>query len=58
MRKEEIAHNECFFRLGEPSAIFGKFEIVVCKLFEFGSQNFVVWKRVNDSETEAQRKSY
>ena len=41
--KEEIAHNEqfllfpqCFKPFGELSAIFIRFEIVICKLFAFG----------------------
>ena len=56
MGKEEIARNEqfllfpqCFFyTFGEVSAMFIKFAIVVCKLFQFGPvQNIVVWERVN-----------
>ena len=43
--KGEIARNECshsvFNPFGEPSTIFIKFEIVVCKLFQF-----VIWERV------------
>ena len=35
----------CSFR--ELSVIFMTFEIVVCKLSEFGSLKFVVWERVN-----------
>ena len=42
--KGEIAHNEqfllfqqCFQPTGELSAIFIKFEIVFCKLFQFGT---------------------
>ena len=40
--KGEIAHNEQFlfprvcYSFGELSAIFIQFEIVVCKLFQFG----------------------
>ena len=34
----------CPFR--KVSAMLIKFEIVVCKLFQFGSQKFVVWERV------------
>ena len=41
--KEKIAHNEqflashsVFLPFGELSATFFKFEIVVCKLFQFG----------------------
>ena len=38
-----------FYHFGELSAIFMKFEIVVCKLFQFGkSLNFVVWEKVNN----------
>ena len=43
MGKGEIAHNEqfllfpqCFYLFEELSAVFIKFEIVVCKLFQFG----------------------
>ena len=44
VEKGEIARNEQFFpfihivfyRFGELSAIFIKFEIVVCNLFQFG----------------------
>ena len=43
MGKGEIAHNEqfllfpqCFLPVEELSAIFIKFEIVVCKVFQFG----------------------
>ena len=36
-----------FYQYGELSAISIKFEIVVCKLFQFGRVlNFVVWERV------------
>ena len=36
-----------FHSFGEHSAIFIKFEIVVCKLFQFGPvRNMVVWERV------------
>ena len=35
-----------FYPFGELSAIFIKFEIVVCQLFQFGSLKFVIWKRV------------
>ena len=35
-----------FYPLGELSAIFIRFKIVVCKVFEFGSLKFVVWERV------------
>ena len=51
--KGEIARNEqfllfsVFYLLGELPAIFIKFEIVVCKLFQFGSLTFVVWEMVN-----------
>ena len=41
MGKGEIARNEQFPLF--LSAIFVKFEIVVCKLFQFGSLKFVVW---------------
>ena len=34
--KGDIARNSVFFPFGELSAIFIKFEIVVCKLFQFG----------------------
>ena len=37
-----------FYPFWEFSAIFVKFEIVICKLFSFEeSKNFVVWERVN-----------
>ena len=37
-----------FYLLGEVCAIFNKYEIVVCKLFQFWkSLKFVVWERVN-----------
>ena len=43
VRKEEIARNEqfyiypqCFLPVRKPFAIFIKFEIVDCKLFQFG----------------------
>ena len=39
-----------FFQFGELSAIFIKFKIVVCKLFQFGSLKFVVWERVKLKE--------
>ena len=35
-----------FYLCGELSAIFNKFEIVVCKLFQFDSPKFVIWERV------------
>ena len=35
-----------FYPFGELSAIFIKFEIVICKLSQFGSLKFVVWERV------------
>ena len=52
--KREIAHNEQFLPFShsvlylseELSVIFIKFEIVICKLFEFGSLKFVVLERV------------
>ena len=37
--------NGVFYRFGELSAIFIKFEIVVCKLFKI-SVKFIVWERV------------
>ena len=36
-----------FYQFEEHSAIFIKFKIVVCKLFQFGRLKFVVWERVN-----------
>ena len=33
-----------FYPFGELSATFIKFGLVVCKLFQFGSLKFVVWK--------------
>ena len=52
--KGEIARNEhfsfflsIFFPFGELSAIFIRFEIVVCKLSVWKSLQFVVWERVN-----------
>ena len=36
-----------FYPFRELSTIFIKFEIVVCKLFEFGSLKFVIWERVD-----------
>ena len=36
-----------FYPFKELSSIFFKFEIIVCKLFQFGSLNFVVWEKVN-----------
>ena len=36
-----------FYPFGELSAIFIVYEIVVCKLFQFGSLKFVVWEKVN-----------
>ena len=52
--KGEIARNEqfllfpqCFLPIEERSAIFIKFEIVICRLFQFWkSPKFVVWERV------------
>ena len=52
--KREIASNEkfllfqsVFYPFGKLSAIFIKFEIVVCKLFQVGRVlKFVVWERV------------
>ena len=48
--KGEIARNEefllfpqCFYPFEELSAIFFKFKIVVCKLFQFRSLKFVGW---------------
>ena len=39
-----------FYPLGELSAIFNKFEIVICKLFSvLKGLNFLVWERVNVS---------
>ena len=35
-----------FYPFSELSAIFIKFKIVVCKLFQFRSLKFVVWERV------------
>ena len=54
MEKGEIARNEqfllfpqCFQPVGELFAIFIKFEISVCQLFQFGRVlKFVVWERV------------
>ena len=41
-----------FYLFGDLSASFIKFEIVVCKLFQFGkSLKFVVWERVKDLKT-------
>ena len=37
-----------FCQFGELSAIFIKFEFVVCNLFQFDSLKFVVWERVED----------
>ena len=34
-----------FYPFGEHSAIFIEFEIVVCKLVQFGGLKFVVWER-------------
>ena len=53
--KGEIACNEqfllflqCFLPSGELSDIFIKFEIVVCKLFQFEQVgNVVIWEMVN-----------
>ena len=53
----KIARNEqfflfpkCFLPVGEVSAMFIKFEIVVCKLFQFGPvQNIVVRERVKEN---------
>ena len=50
--KGEIARNEqfllfphiVFYPFVELSAIFVKFEIVVCKFFQFESLKFAVWK--------------
>ena len=36
---------------GELFAILIKFEIVICKLSQFGSLKFVVWERVNTDTT-------
>ena len=36
-----------FYPFGELSAIFIKSEIVVCKLFQFGSLKFLIWEGVN-----------
>ena len=38
-----------FYPFGKLSAILIKVEIVVCKLFQFGSLNFVVWEGVSKS---------
>ena len=35
-----------FYSLGELSAIFVKFEIVIYKLFLFGKVQFAVWEKV------------
>ena len=43
-----------FYPLEELSAIFIKFEIVVCKLFGFGSLKFVVWERVKSLSYDAE----
>ena len=37
-----------FYPFREFSAIFVKFEIVVCKLFQFASLKFDVWERVKE----------
>ena len=43
LEKEKLLVASTF---GELSAIFIKLEIVVCKLFQFGSLKFVVWETV------------
>ena len=52
--KEEIACNkqfllfpQCFLSFRRTSLIFIKLKIVVCKPFQFGGLEFVVWERVN-----------
>ena len=42
-----ISHS-VFYLFGELPAMFIKFEIIVCKLFQFGSLKFVVWERVKN----------
>ena len=37
-----------FYPFGELCAIFIKFKIVICKLYQFGSLKFVVWERVKN----------
>ena len=42
-----FSHSVCY-QFGELHAIFTKFEIIVCKLFQVGrSLKFVIWERVN-----------
>ena len=61
--KGEIARNtqfllfpKGFYPFGERSAIFIKFEIVICKLFHFERvQNLSFWKGLNDFQEEAFR---
>ena len=51
-RKGEIAHmsnfsfsHSVFYPLRELSPVFIKFEIVVCKVFQFGrTQKYVIWE--------------
>ena len=38
-----------FYCIGELSAIFIKNKIVVCKLFQFGSLEFVIWEWVKST---------
>ena len=39
------------YLFGKLSAILNKFEIVVCKLFQFGmSLKFVIWERVKSCQ--------
>ena len=37
-----------FYLFGDLSAVFIKFEIVVCKLSQFGSVKSIVWERVKE----------
>ena len=43
-----------FLPIWDLSEIFIKFEIVVYKLFYFGSLKFVTWERINNSEYQLQ----
>ena len=58
MSNFSISHS-VFYLFRELSAIFMKFEIVVCKLFQFGTcQNFVIWERVNNLSLSRPLSSY
>ena len=46
MSNFSFSHN-VFYPYGEPSAIFIKFEIVICKLSVWKSLKLVVWERDN-----------